>query len=143
LGAETPSNRIQWSAADATHLPFQDQIFDAVISGFLLRNVTDLPMALSEQYRVLKTGGRLVCLDTTKPKPNLFTPLVSFHLNTTIPVLGKLIVGDGEAYTYLPQSTQQFLYAEELAEKLIQAHFKQVAFKRTMFGTIAIHWGVK
>ncbi|MGB9674373.1 MAG: ubiquinone/menaquinone biosynthesis methyltransferase [Anaerolineales bacterium] len=142
-GRQHSPGSIHWCAADATFLPFPNEFFDAVISGFLLRNVSDINIAIQEQYRVLKPGGRLVCLDTTRPKPNLLYPAILFHLNTVIPLLGKLITGDKNAYTYLPRSTQNFLTAEQLAEKLNHAQFRQVGFQRYMFGTIAIHWGVK
>lgn len=143
VGRKNAFNQFSWCAADATCLPFRSDSFDAVVSGFLLRNVTDLTRALQEQYRVLKTGGRIVCLDTTRPKPGLLSPFINFHLNTIIPLLGKIITGDGDAYSYLPQSTHHFLYAEQLAEKMKQTNFQNVSFKRFMFGTIAIHWGVK
>ncbi len=139
---QTPA-QITWCAADAAHLPFPESSFDAVVSGFLLRNVSDVQLTLQEQYRVLKQGGRIVCLDTTRPKPTVWSPAVYFHLNTVIPFLGKLITGDKEAYAYLPQSTQHFLFAEQLAEIMRQVNFRNVSFKRYMFGTIAIHWGVK
>ncbi|MFN2167478.1 MAG: class I SAM-dependent methyltransferase, partial [Anaerolineae bacterium] len=67
------SGALSWSAADALNLPFPAASFDAVVSGFLLRNVIDLPRALAEQYRILKPGGRIVCLDTTQPQKNLST----------------------------------------------------------------------
>jgi demethylmenaquinone methyltransferase/2-methoxy-6-polyprenyl-1,4-benzoquinol methylase len=142
-GRDRQDRRLVWAAADALCLPFPDEGFDAVVSGFLLRNVSDLPQALSEQWRVLKPGGRIVCLDTTRPPQNLLTPLINLHLHTVIPALGRLIAGDAEAYTYLPDSTQSFLSAESLAEHLRQAGFREVGFQRKMFGTVAIHWGVK
>lgn len=134
---------VVWSAADALHLPFPDEAFDAVISGFLLRNVTDLPRALREMRRVLRPGGRFVALDTTRPARNWLYPFIAFHLHTVIPWLGRLIAGQAEAYTYLPQSTEGFLRAEELAAHMAAAGFRQIGFRRRMFGTIAIHWGEK
>lgn len=134
---------LDWSAADALHLPFLTETFDAVISGFLLRNVVDVPQALSEQYRVLKPGGRLVVLDTTQPTQNLLSPLIYFHLHVIIPFLGRIIAGASEAYTYLPESTEAFLQAEQLAAFFSQAGFKEIGFRRLMFGTVAIHWGRK
>jgi len=134
---------LDWSAADALHLPFLTETFDAVISGFLLRNVVDVPQALSEQYRVLKPGGRVVVLDTTQPTRNLLSPLINFHLHVIIPFLGRIIAGASEAYTYLPESTEAFLKAEQLAAFFSQAGFKEVGFRRLMFGTVAIHWGRK
>jgi len=137
------SERLDWVAADALALPFPAASFDAVVSGFLLRNVEDILAALGEQHRTLKPGGRMVALDTTHPRRNMFTPLVNFHLHTVIPTLGGWISGSAEAYRYLPDSTQGFLSAEALAERMISAGFSQVGFRRLMFGTVAIHWGVK
>lgn len=139
--ANQPS--ISWSAADALNLPFLTNSFDAVVSGFLMRNVIDLPLALREQYRVLKPGGRIVILDTTRPRKNLLTPFVRFHMHFIIPLLGRLISGQHDAYEYLPDSSEAFLSAEVLAGKLSNAGFRKIAFRRLNFGTIAIHWGVK
>jgi demethylmenaquinone methyltransferase/2-methoxy-6-polyprenyl-1,4-benzoquinol methylase len=132
-----------YSAADALNLPFKDSTFDAVISGFLMRNVTDVNRSLKEQYRALKSGGRIVILDTTHPKKNILSPFIWIHMHVVIPLLGTLISGMSDAYNYLPDSTEGFLYAEELAERMASAGFKNVHFKRLMFGTIAIHWGEK
>jgi demethylmenaquinone methyltransferase / 2-methoxy-6-polyprenyl-1,4-benzoquinol methylase len=134
---------LRWLGADALHLPFPDESFDAAVSGFLLRNVSDVPQALAEQRRVLRPGGRIVILDTTRPQRNLLTPLINIHFHYVIPTLGKLITGEGEAYTYLPDSTENFLYAEQLAERMSIAGFRQVGFRRRMLATIAIHWGTK
>jgi len=132
-----------WCAADALRLPFPDETFDSVVSGFLLRNVSDLPQALAEQRRVLKPGGRIVTLDTTPQRRSLLTPFIQFHLHTIIPALGRWLTGDAQAYTYLPDTTEHFLPAEVLAVRLGEAGFGQVGFRRLMFGTIAIHWGQK
>jgi demethylmenaquinone methyltransferase/2-methoxy-6-polyprenyl-1,4-benzoquinol methylase len=135
--------RPDWTAADALRLPFPAGVFDAVVSGFLMRNVTDVAQVLSEQYRALKPGGKIVVLDTTRPQPGLLSPLIDFHLHRVIPALGGLITGEPEAYRYLPNSTTVFLSAEQLAARMVAAGFRQVGFRRTMFGAIAIHWGVK
>ena len=134
---------LPWSAADALRLPYKDATFDAVISGFLMRNVTDVNLALKEQHRTLKLGGRIVILDTTRPKKNILSPFIWIHMHFIIPLLGRLISGASEAYQYLPDSTEGFLTAEELAERMITTGFKKVKFKRLMFGTIAIHHGEK
>ena len=143
IGRTLKDASLAWSAADALHLPFADASFDALVSGYLLRNVSSLQQALGEQHRVLKPGGRLVALDTTRPPRSPLSPLINFHLHTVIPALGRLLTGETEAYTYLPDSTQEFLSAEQLAARLVRAGFRQVGFRRLMFGTMALHWGVK
>jgi len=139
-GRTRPEAVQDWTAADALQLPFPKRSFDAVVSGFLLRNVAGLQQALAEQFRVLKPGGWLVALDTTRPSRNLFSPFIHIHLHWVIPSLGWLLTGQRDAYTYLPVSTERFLRAEELAARLAAAGFRDVAFRRRMFGTIAIHW---
>lgn len=137
------NSAVGWCAADALRLPYPDETFAAVVSGFLMRNVIDVPLALREQYRVLKSDGRCVVLDTTRPPRTLLSPLVRFHLRRVIPMLGRLITGEADAYTYLPDSTEQFLTAEDLAVHMRLAGFRDVGFARRMLGTIAIHWGSK
>jgi demethylmenaquinone methyltransferase/2-methoxy-6-polyprenyl-1,4-benzoquinol methylase len=134
---------VRWTGADALNLPFPDNTFDAVTSGYLMRNVVDVRLAWAEQRRVLKPGGRVVCLDTTPPPRNLLRPLIEFHLHRVIPALGRLIAGASDAYTYLPDSTENFLPAGRLAERMTEAGFREVRFRRLMFGTMAIHWGTK
>ena len=137
------NGNLPWSAGDALNLPFDKNTFDAVVSGFLMRNVGDIQKALKEQYRALKPGGRIVILDTTKPRRNLLTPFIWLHMHLVIPLLGKLISGFGDAYNYLPDSTEGFVTAEEMAVRMAAVSFKRIMFERLMFGTIAIHWGEK
>lgn len=133
----------RWAGADACRLPFPSGSFDAVVSGFLLRNVADLMASLAEQRRVLKPGGRLVCLDTTRPRRSPFTPLIWLHFHAVIPLLGRLVTGQADAYTYLPESSERFLTAEALAARLAAAGFKEVGYRHLMLGTMAIHWARK
>lgn len=134
---------VDWSGTDALALPFPDGAFDAVVSGYLMRNVGDLGRAWAEQYRVLRPGGTAVCLDTTPPPPGWLRPLIRFHLRHVIPTLGRWVAGDSSAYTYLPDSTESFLEAEALAERMRAAGFEQVAYERLMLGTMAVHVGRK
>jgi demethylmenaquinone methyltransferase/2-methoxy-6-polyprenyl-1,4-benzoquinol methylase len=134
---------LNFSSADALRLPFKDRTFDAVVSGFLMRNITDLQKGLGEQFRVLKDGGRIVILDTTRPRRNILSPFIWIHMHLIIPALGGLLTGVREAYNYLPDSTEGFVTAEDLASRMKAAGFRNVEFKRLMFGTIAIHWGEK
>jgi len=133
-----------WCAADALNLPYPDETFDAVVSGFLLRNVADLPRAIAEQYRVLKPGGRWAALDTTPPpQRSPLSPFIRFHMRQIIPLLGQIITGERDAYVYLPASSENFLRAESLAETIEAAGFRQVTFRRYLFGVVAIHQAVK
>jgi demethylmenaquinone methyltransferase/2-methoxy-6-polyprenyl-1,4-benzoquinol methylase len=138
-----PQHRVNWVLADAQNLPFAPGLFDGLVCGYLLRNVSDLNVTLSEQKRVLKQGGRMVSLDTTPPQDNLLRPFITFYLRFIIPLLGQLFAGSQAAYTYLPQSTEQFLSAEALAGRLQQAGFNAVGWARRLFGSMAIHWGQK
>ena len=135
--------RIRWVAADALHLPFPDATFDAVTHGFLVRNVIDIGAAFAEQWRVLKPGGRVVCLDTSPPPPNLLRPLLTLYLTRIVPVFGAIISGHRDAYTYLPNSTLGFKPPEALAALMREAGFEDVGYKRFMFNTVAVHWGAK
>lgn len=144
VGKDRPAGKsVAWVIADAQHLPFGKEIFDGVICGFLLRNVPDVDQALNEQHRVLTPGGHTASLDTSPPPKNFLRPFLDFHLHYIIPLLGKMIAGDSEAYTYLPDSTEKFLTAEDLARRFEQAGFDEIGFVRRMLNTIGIHWGKK
>lgn len=134
---------IQWLACDANVLPFKEESFQAVTFGYLLRNVDDSVRVLKEVFRILKPGGRVVCLDTTPPEKNLSYPLVQLYFKFGIPILGRLIARDESAYAYLTGSTMDFHSAEELADCFTQAGFTNVAYKKFMLGTIGVHWGQK
>lgn len=135
--------RLVWLAADTFHLPFEDDSFDAVASGFLLRNVVDVVGALAEQRRVVRPGGHVVCLETSPPPNNLLRPAINIHLRHIIPSLGQLVSGSNEAYTYLPQSSIAFMEPQALAQAFQSAGLHTVRYRRLMFGTVAIHIGVK
>lgn len=144
VGKQSAARRvIQWVGADTLALPFPDDTFDAVTSGFLMRNVIDVPGAFREQMRVTKPGGRVVVLESSPPKQNLLRPFIRLHLNVVIPALGRIIAGDGDAYRYLPDSTQQFQDPDSVVEIMRRAGLGNVHYRLFMFGTIAIHVGQK
>ncbi|MCK5794983.1 MAG: ubiquinone/menaquinone biosynthesis methyltransferase [Anaerolineales bacterium] len=132
-----------WIAGDAGLLPFQEGIFDGVISGFLIRNLGDIIVGLKNQYRILKTGGRIAILDTTKPSNHILAPIIRFYMTTIIPIIGGFLTGNKEAYAYLNKSTEGFMRAEELAVYLAAVGFKKVAYRQFAFGMITVHWGEK
>jgi demethylmenaquinone methyltransferase/2-methoxy-6-polyprenyl-1,4-benzoquinol methylase len=82
-------------------------------------------------------------LDTTPPPRSWLRPLIAFHLHVVIPLLGRILAGESEAYTYLPQSTERFVDAESLAARMTAAGFHGVEFARRMLGTVALHWGAR
>ncbi len=134
---------IQWQVCDANQLPFVNNTFESVTFGYLLRNVDDSVAVLKEVHRVLRNGGRVVCLDTTPPEKNILYPLVQGYFRFGIPFLGKLIAKDEAAYSYLTGSTLGFHTADELVECFRAAGFQKVAYKKFMMGTIGVHWGEK
>ena len=144
IGRQRPGgDRIAWCAADALSLPFADASFDAVTSGYLLRNVADHVGAFREQARVVKPGGRVVCLDTSPPPASPLRPLVRLYLRRIIPLLGRLIAGERSAYAYLSASTEGFKTPSELAAIMIEAGLVEVRYQRFMAGTIAVHVGTR
>ena len=134
---------IFWINGDALELPFAGGRFDAVVSGYLMRNVPDIYHAFQEQLRVVKPGGRVVCLDTSPPASRLLKPVIKIYFRFVIPLLGGLISGRWDAYRYLPRSTESFKTPEELAEIMADAGFVRIGCRRFMFGTMAVVWGTR
>jgi len=144
IGRDRPGGEsVLWVNADALELPFATGYFDAVVSGYLLRNVVNLESSLAEQYRVLKKGGHVVCLDTTPPPVDFWHIPVHLYLRIIIPAIGRLFAGESQAYSYLSQSTEHFLRADELARCFEKVGFTEVKYRRFMGGSMAIHWGIK
>jgi demethylmenaquinone methyltransferase/2-methoxy-6-polyprenyl-1,4-benzoquinol methylase len=135
--------RLSWSGADTLHLPFPDNCFEGVASGFLMRNVTDVPAALAEQTRVCRPGGRIAILDIPKPADNLFGKLFRLYFHNIVPVLGGIISGHLDAYTYLPNSADAFLSPDELKAEMEKVGLYDVHYTRLMFNTVALHVGAK
>lgn len=134
---------VLWLNTDALALPFISCSFDAVVSGYLVRNVVNIQQTLAEQYRILKMGGQMVCLDTTPPPGDLAHLPVRLYLRIVIPFLGGLVARDINTYRYLPESTRHFIKAPQLADRLSSVGFKDVGFRCFMGGSMAIHWGTK
>jgi len=130
---------IEWVRGDLLALPFPDGSFDAATVGFGVRN-TDLDRALAELRRVLRPGGRLAVLETTRPL-GLLRPFYSLWFDRLVPLLGRLLPG-GEAYAYLPASAKRFPPADELAARLRAAGFDDVAYRRLGGSIVALHTGV-
>ena len=138
-----PDKIIDWCQGDALCLPFPSNSFDAIVSGYLLRNLVDLQKGLQEQIRTVRPGGIIVALDTTPPPHNIFYPFIKLHLKYVIPLLGRLVTDAPDAYEYLPNSTQAFKSPEELTQIMIANGLTDVQHRTFMLGTMAVHWGRK
>jgi demethylmenaquinone methyltransferase/2-methoxy-6-polyprenyl-1,4-benzoquinol methylase len=127
-----------FAGADALKLPFADETFDAVVSGFVMRNLADVPAGIAEQARVLRPGGQLAVMETTPGPPNLWRPLFRLYFRRLVPLLGQLIAGDESAYTYLPESTLAFLEPDRLAGVLRENGLVDVTVRRLALGSVAV-----
>ncbi|MCS6963855.1 ubiquinone/menaquinone biosynthesis methyltransferase [Thermoflexus sp.] len=143
-GREKPGrDRIRWVGGDALRLPFPDEQFDAVVSGFVMRNVADLDLAFREQARVTRPGGRVACLEAIRLSPRWWTPFYRFYFHRVVPWIGAIVAGDRAAYTYLPQSVEDFFTLEELAQAMIRAGLILQETRTFLFGAVALVVGVR
>jgi demethylmenaquinone methyltransferase/2-methoxy-6-polyprenyl-1,4-benzoquinol methylase len=137
------ASRFQFLLADGLRLPFAANTFDCVATAFALRNVTDLGLALAEMHRVVRPGGRVVCLELTRSP---FRPLAALHtlyLAGLIPALGRWLVNQAEAYRFLSTSLSKFPDARQLAEAMRNRGFRHVGYRLYRLWPIALHVAVK
>ncbi len=134
---------IELVCAAAENLPFTDESFDNVIIAFGIRNVVDRVSALFEFKRVLKKGGRLVILEFNKPINKLFGAVYNFYSNSLLPVMGRIISGHRDAYSYLPSSIKSFPDVRFLASMMRRVGFSDVTYRPLTFGISFIHTGIK
>jgi demethylmenaquinone methyltransferase/2-methoxy-6-polyprenyl-1,4-benzoquinol methylase len=134
--------RVVLATGDAMALPFADATFDCIVNGFMLRNVADLGATFAELCRVLKPGGRLVCLDLTRPRGPL-RRFFDLYIATFVPLLGVVVGRKYAAYRYLFQSLTIHPDADTLAHLMREAGFAEADYRLTGFGTVAIHRGRK
>lgn len=129
--------------ADAQSLPFADNSFHCVTMAFGLRNVTDKDQALSEIFRVLKPGGRVLVLEFSKPLNPLLNKAYDLYSMNALPFLGKWIANDADSYRYLAESIRMHPGQEELKAKMEQQGFDQVHYHNLSGGIVALHIGLK
>jgi demethylmenaquinone methyltransferase / 2-methoxy-6-polyprenyl-1,4-benzoquinol methylase len=139
---EPNRDRVSFVAGDAMRLPFADGTFDAIVNGFMLRNVGDLKATFTELLRVLKPGGRLVCLDLTPPR-GAMKHFFSLYIAAVVPLLGIAVAGNYGAYRYLFQSLSDHPDPDRIASIMREAGFASTTYQLTGFGTVAIHLGRK
>lgn len=140
--ARAKPHSMSLALGDVCSMPLRDELVDSVSVGWGIRNVPDIPLALSEAYRILKPGGRFVCVDMAAPRSAFLRSIGGFFFRWLVPALGGLF-GKSEAYTYLPKSTDRHATREGLAEMMRQAGFSNVTYHDRFLGNICIHRGEK
>ena len=141
--AETLADRLGWVTGDAMALPFKDNSFDRYTISFGIRNVTRIPDALAEAYRVLRPGGRLMVLEFSQlPVPAMQWAYDRYSFNV-IPVMGQLIANDRDSYQYLVESIRTFPDPDTVAAMIRDAGFDRVQYRNLSLGIAALHSGWK
>jgi len=128
---------------DAERLPMQNETFDAYTIAFGIRNCTHIEEVLSEAYRVLKKGGRFICLEFSKVDNPIISPIYEQYSFRLIPLIGQLIVNDRDSYQYLVESIKQFPDQDNFAAMIRNTGFRNVTYTNLAFGVAAIHSGFK
>ncbi|MDC0059744.1 bifunctional demethylmenaquinone methyltransferase/2-methoxy-6-polyprenyl-1,4-benzoquinol methylase UbiE [Pelagibacteraceae bacterium] len=136
------TNKIAWYCNNAEKLPFKDNFFDYYTISFGIRNISNINNGLREAFRVLKPGGRFMCLEFSKVKNELLNKFYHVY-SKSIPLIGKFVVGKSEPYEYLINSIEEFYSQEELFELLKKNNFVKVSYKNLHGGIAAIHSGWK
>jgi demethylmenaquinone methyltransferase / 2-methoxy-6-polyprenyl-1,4-benzoquinol methylase len=139
LGGERPV--VDFARANAEALPFADRSFDAVTIAFGIRNVPRIERALAEAYRVLKIGGRFLCLEFSSVDVPALDTLYDFYSFNVIPALGRVVAGDAESYRYLVESIRRFPKPQIFAAMLRTAGFARVSFRAMSGGIVVLHSG--
>ncbi len=133
---------IKWILSPAEKLPILDKTFDFYTISFGLRNTKDIRKAISEAYRVLKPGGRFLCLEFSKIQ-NSNLEFIYKNYSKLIPLIGSFIVGEKEPYEYLIKSIENFVSQEELVSLMKENNFKKCSYRNLSGGIVSIHSGWK
>ena len=133
---------IKWILANAEKLPTPDNSFDYYTISFGLRNTKNLKKAISEAYRVLKPGGRYLCLEFSKIQ-NSNLNFIYKNYSKLIPIIGQFVVGEKEPYEYLIKSIEQFINQDELIELMKKNNFHKCSYRNLSGGIVSIHSGWK
>ena len=129
--------------ADALALPLRDSSLDLITVAFGFRNLADYQAGLAEMHRVLKPSGVSAILEFSQPGDTAFGKLYGFYSRRVLPVIGGVLSGSRDAYSYLPESIKKFPSVEDLAARMREAGFHNVDFVRMTGGTVALHLGTK
>jgi len=132
------NNNVRWFCNNAESLPFNNNQFDYYTISFGIRNVCNIDKTLSEAHRVLKPGGRFLCLEFSKVKNEIINKFYKTY-SKSIPQIGKFIIGKSQPYEYLVNSIESFYSQEELFEKIKKQNFSHTSFRNLNGGIVAIH----
>jgi len=138
----TKTSKVEWCCSNAERLPFRNNQFDYYTISFGIRNINNIESALQEAYRVLKPGGRFLCLEFSKVKNEILDKLYKSY-SKSLPKIGKLIVGKSEPYEYLINSIEEFYSQGKLFEEIKKQNFQNVSYRNLTGGIVAIHSGWK
>ena len=141
--AKKGGDGVSFVVGDGMNLPFEDGSFDAVTISFGLRNMPDYAEAVREMARVLRPGGKLVCLEMTPYRRPFLGPLFKLYFEHLVPVIGWIVSRDYKAYKYLPDSVRAFPPADALADIFHAAGLQNVKYQMLGFGTVAMHVGTR
>ena len=141
--ADKMADRLGWVVGDAMALPFENNSFDVYTISFGIRNVTRIADALSEAYRVLRPGGRLMVLEFSQIPNDLLQKAYDLYSFNVIPLMGQIVAGDRDSYQYLVESIRKFPDQESFATMIRQAGFDQVKYRNQTMGIAALHSGWK
>ena len=141
--ADARADRLDWVVGDAMALPFEANVFDVYTISFGIRNVTRIADALSEAYRVLKPGGRLMVLEFSQIPNELMQKVYDLYSFNVIPTMGKVIANDRDSYQYLVESIRNFPDQETFLSMIRQAGFEQAKYRNLSMGIAALHSGWK
>ena len=129
---------VKWFCNSAEKLPFKNNYFDYYTISFGIRNVSNMNIALKEAYRVLKPGGRFLCLEFSKVKNEILNKLYKTY-SKSIPQIGKFVVGKSEPYEYLINSIEKFYSQDEFFEEIKKQNFTNISYRNLNGGIVAIH----
>jgi demethylmenaquinone methyltransferase/2-methoxy-6-polyprenyl-1,4-benzoquinol methylase len=137
------NRRITWVQGDAEQLPFPEAPFDAAMVGFGIRNLTHLKQGFQEMHRVLRPGGKFLCLEFSRPTHAVFRALYDFYSFNIMPLLGQVIAGSAESYACLPETIRMFPLPAELATILADCGFENVTYHPMTNGMVVAHLATK
>ena len=157
VGLDFSEEMLRWGRASITNyqspvtnvlgnamtLPFSEDLFDGVIIGFGILNIPDVKKALSEMYRVVKSGGRAIILEFSRPQSLFLLPTYNFYLKNILPLIGGFLTGERPSYSYLAQSISEFPIYEEFLQLMEKVRWRELKYYPLTFGIATVYCGRK